>query len=73
MAMGANLLFEPPFGDLGATHALLLRLIGQPAVDFLCVIIYYMRQQWVNMRKTVKYLVCVINELFSLALTVETL
>ena len=33
-----NLRFEPPFEDLGATHAVHLRLIGKLVVDFLIVI-----------------------------------
>ena len=31
--------FEAPFGRLGATYAVHLRLIGKPIVDFLLVII----------------------------------
>ena len=34
-----NVVFEAPFGGLGATYAVHLRLIGKLVVDFLLVII----------------------------------
>jgi len=34
-----NSLFEPPFGDLGVTHGVHLRLDGKRIVDFLLAII----------------------------------
>ena len=34
-----NLLFEPPFGDLGVTYGLHLQFVGKRVADFLFVIV----------------------------------